>query len=123
MTNPLITELTFPGVIPGNNGPKGLLRMHFQKRKQLKERYIFYVRSLTSNRHTGPIRLELIRYSIRPVMDFDNLVSTGKILIDAIVLAGVLPDDNQSIIPQREYRVEKAATKNDQRTVIRIIDL
>lgn len=119
----MITELIFPGSLPGNNGKGGLLRMHHRQKTRLRNEYFYQVRSLTTNRHTGPVRLELVRHSTGPTMDYDNLVSTAKTVLDAIVLAGVIPNDSPSIIVERNYSQTKAINQKSQMTVIRIIDI
>ena len=111
--------LTFPGRVVGNNGKGGLLRMHWAAKKKLTTRFIWQVLAQAGGRRfTGPVRLELVRYSIGSPMDYDNLVSTGKLLTDAIVRAGVLPDDTPAVIAEREYRQERAAGKDGQKTVV-----
>lgn len=119
----MTTEITFPGFVPGNNGPKGLLRMNWRKRKKLLDTYVWWVRSKTKNRHPGQVKFTLIRHSIGVQMDFDNLVSTGKLTGDSLVLAGVIIDDKPAIIKQREYIQVKVASKNEQKTVILIEDV
>lgn len=121
-THTLKTELTFPGVLPGNNGSKGLLRMHWTARNKLRDQFTWLVRTLTKNRHAGKIKLQLIRYHAGMSMDYDNLVSTGKLPIDSIVLSKVIIDDKESIIAQRDYRQVKVKTKSEQKTVIIIED-
>ena len=67
--------------------------------------------------------MELVRYSMSSILlDFDNLVSTGKYPIDSIVRRKVILDDNPSIIVGRVYRQEKVKSKDEQRTVITIVD-
>ncbi|MDQ6481608.1 hypothetical protein [Dyadobacter sp. LHD-138] len=78
---------------------------------------------MTKNRHPGPVRLELIRYHAGQQLDYDNLVATGKITIDSIVLAGVILDDKPAIIKERDYSQVKVKSKLDQKTVIIIADL
>lgn len=56
-------------------------------------------------------------------MDWDNLVSTGKIPVDSLVIAGVITDDKPIIIQSREYEQVKAASKKEQKTVILIEDV
>lgn len=118
----MTTELTFPGSIAGMNGSKGLIRTHWARKKAMKNYYHYHVKSQTSNAHPGPVKLSLTRYSTGVEMDYDNLVSTGKNLIDSIVSAGVIKDDKKSIIQQREYEQIKCK-KGEQRTVIIITDL
>ncbi len=117
------TEIVFQGRVVGNNGKGGLLRMHWMAKTKLLNQYQWAVSAGAGfKKHRGPVKLELTRHSSGVEMDYDNLVSTGKLLIDAIVKAGVLPDDNQAVIAERSYRQVKAK-KDAQRTVIRITDL
>lgn len=117
-------EITFPGKVPGNNGAGGLLRMHWATKKKLLANYMLAVKGRPGfARYSGPVRIELVRYSIGPEMDYDNLVSTGKLILDAIVRCGILPDDNPTVIAERSYTQERAASKAEQRTVIRLIQL
>jgi hypothetical protein len=116
-------EITFLGKVPGNNGANGLLRMHWRKRLEYQKAYRVQVAAARLCPMAGPVRLELVRYSIGPLMDYDNLVSTGKSTIDALVRCGILPDDNPTIIAERSYTQERAESKEAQRTVIRLIPL
>jgi hypothetical protein len=116
-------EIVFPGKVPGNNGPGGLLRLHWREKLELQNTYSRRVWAARLRRSAGPVRLELVRYSTGRHMDYDNLVSTGKLLIDAIVRCGILPDDNPTIIAERSYTQERAESKEAQRTVIRLIPL
>lgn len=117
----MTTEITFPGRVVGMNAKGGLLRMHWTKKKQLKERFIWQVKQQTQAKHSGKVELKLIRFSAGVAMDYDNLVSTGKILIDSIVAAGVILDDKGAVIAKREYTQEKCKIV-DQKTVIIISD-
>lgn len=118
----MITELVYEGNVPGNNGKNGLIRMKTKAKLELKKRFFWTTREQTRNRHLGAVRLELIRHGLQ-VMDYDNLVSTGKLLIDAIVKTGVLSDDNPDVIKERDYSQTHALNAKSQRTIIRITDL
>jgi hypothetical protein len=116
-------EIAFNCVVPGNNGKGGLLRAHWTERGRLLGQYEWMVTAARLRPMAGPIRLELVRYSIGPQMDFDNLVSTGKLLVDALVRCQILEDDKPAVIAQRDYRQAKAPGKDCQRTIIRLIPL
>lgn len=116
-------EISFDGRVPGNNGPGGLLRLHWRKRQKLADAYLLRVKCAGLRPMAGPVRLELVRYSIGRQSDFDNLVSTGKGTTDALVRCGILPDDNPTVIAERSYTQQRAASKAEQRTVIRLIQL
>ena len=119
----MTTELIFPGVVPGNNGPDGLLRMSVKQKGRLKKSYFYHIRSLTRHRHIGKVKFELVRHSIGPPMDFDNLVSTGKLIADQLKATGVILDDKPAIIVEREYTQTKAMNQQSQFTLIRIVDV
>jgi hypothetical protein len=116
-------EITFDFVVPGNNGAAGLIRMHWTKRQSLGGLFGWKVRAAQLRPMLGPVRLELTRYSIGPQMDYDNLVSTGKLPIDALVRGGILPDDKPAVIAERTYTQLRAESKASQRTVIRLTQL
>jgi len=119
----MITEIEFPGKIGGMNGKFGLLRMHWTKRNKLRDTYAWWIRSKTKNKHPGAVKWTLTRYGLRLMDDYDNLVSTGKIIADAFVIAGVIIDDKSKVIKEREYLQERVSKKEEQRTVIKIEDL
>lgn len=116
-------EITFTGKVPGNNGSGGLLRLHWSRRQKLLYDYEWVVAAHRLAPIAGPVRLELERHSIGTPMDYDNLVSTGKLLVDALVRCKVLPDDTPAVIAERHYSQVRAAGKGNQKTVIRLIPL
>jgi len=61
------------------------------------------------------------RYSTREP-DQDNLVISFKAIIDGLVQCGVLVEDNNSVILQREYKWEKCK-RIDQRVTIVVTEL
>lgn len=122
----MITEIVFHGFVPGLNNSgkrKGLMSMSIREKKVYANRFQYEARAATRNRHTGPVRFELTRHSIGPPMDADNLASTKKLLSDAIVRAGILPDDNPKIIKEYTFDQTKAINRKSQFTVVRIIDI
>ena len=116
------SEMVFFGKLPGANGKDGLLRMHWSKRSQLAWRLQMEVLIARPPKMAGPVKLELIRYSTGRHMDYDGLVSTGKLPIDALVRCGILPDDNPQVITERVY-TQARCRPNEQRTLIRLTQL
>ncbi len=58
-------------------------------------------------------KLTLTRFSsIKP--DFDNRVISFKPIIDGLVLAGVIEDDNEDVIGIPEYPHEKTSPRKGQ---------
>lgn len=118
----MITEIVFEGLLPGLNGKGGLLRMHWVKKGQLAKRLSLLIMSQTRNKHAGQVTFSLVRYSMAPKMDFDNLVATSKIPTDCLVKTRVIADDNPDIIVSRAFTHVRVKTKGEQRTVITITD-
>ncbi|PRY40820.1 hypothetical protein CLV58_1063 [Spirosoma oryzae] len=106
-----------------NNGRDGLLRMHWRKRNKLRDYYQLLFRTQTTNRHTGQVRIELVRHSTGQPADYDGLVSSGKLPFDAMKRAGIIVDDSPDYIGQPSYSQTKAINHKSQMTVIRIIDV
>lgn len=118
------TILTIPGKVPSNNGKNGLLRMHWRKRGKLCDSYQWVFREQTQNRHIGRVKMHVTHYYAgSPIADYDNLVSTIKIPLDAIKKNGVIVDDRQLITGIPTFEQIWVKKKNDVRTVIEIIDL
>lgn len=79
---------------------------------------------MTNNRHVGPVKVEYFRNSAaNREMDFDNLVSSTKLIFDAIVKAGVLVDDSPKIIQELSHKHILLSRKINPFTVIIITDL
>lgn len=65
-------------------------------------------------------KLTITRYSVREP-DFDNLVSSGKFLIDALVKNKVLIDDKVSIIGESKYLWQKVSKLKEQKVKVEVI--
>jgi len=108
--------------IPGLNGNHGLIREHFRGAAKRKERYTLWIMSQPRNIHTGPVKITLIRHTLR-FMDWDNMCASFKHLGDALVSAGVIRDDKPEIIKKFDPRQVKVNKQAAQKTVIEIEDL
>lgn len=120
----MITVLVIPEKVPSNNGKNGLLRMHWTQRKKLCERYQLLFMSQSRNRHLGRVSIHVTHYYIgSPIADYDNVVSTLKIPLDAIKKAGFIVDDHQLITGVPTFEQIRVKKKIDVRTVIIIKDI
>ena len=119
----MTTELIFNRVLPSNNGPGGLLRMHWTKKLKWKEWFYYTIRAQTTNRHPGPVRIEIVRHGIKPLDSIDNLSSSVKLCIDQLKAAAVIVDDDDTILAERDVSQTKAINMKSQFTSVRIIDL
>lgn len=80
---------------PGLNGSRGLMRMHWRRRKKLEEKIQLLIRSAgpPPSLH-GRVRVRYWRsYRAQP-MDDDNLAASFKLVGDALVRLGVLEGDS-----------------------------
>lgn len=64
-------------------------------------------------------RIEIDRYCVQPCKDWDNLSSSTKWLLDAIVRHGILLDDSMEHIGKPEIK-QIRCPRAEQRTVVRI---
>ena len=118
----MTTTLIIPEKVPSNNGKNGLLRTHWAKRRKLVETWAWLFRAQTTNRHAGQVEIQIIHYHIgRAIQDYDNLVSTLKLPLDALVKAGIIADDKMSVIGVPTIEQVRVKDKKEVKTVITII--
>jgi len=84
---------------PGLNGPRGLKRMHWAAYCQVRDRWAHLIReqSPPDISFQGPVIITYTSCSTR-LMDWDNCCASFKVIGDALVSAGIIPDDNPQII-------------------------
>lgn len=100
-------HITIDELAPGLNGSKGLMRMHWNTYRGLRDRWTFLIRNQV-NDYVGrwwedPLfrktsQVYILRHYARQPMDIDNLYSTAKIPLDALCHAGVLADDDPECV-------------------------
>lgn len=93
----MITRLVIDELVPGLNGKDGLIREHWAKRKQRKDRYFIILRSQTTNRHKGCVSFTYIRHTVR-YLDWDNHCASAKLVLDCLKDAKIIIDDKPDII-------------------------
>lgn len=96
----ILTQLT-----PSNNK---LLRMHYRKRKRLKESYMWELLAvMNENNITSDVvagdrrRLTIISYR-KKLLDQDNFIGGLKLLIDSLVDVHLLYDDSLEYLDLQE---------------------
>lgn len=115
--------ITLDFLTPGLNGSDGLIRGHFFAAKKRKDALYVIMRSWRNKGFvfSGKVKIEYIRYSNR-LMDWDNAAASFKHIGDAMVMAGIIKDDNPAVVVEfipRQFKVKKA----EERTEIVITDL
>jgi len=111
-----------PKLPPGLNGSKGLMRMHWAVYTKLKAKWAWLIKAERPKKHTGPVVVTYTRVSTHKT-DLDNVAASFKVVGDALVQAGILPDDSPDVITQLNVSWEKAATKKEQGVRIVIADI
>lgn len=106
-------ELIIPEKVDGLNGSKGLIRGNKFGRKSKKKTYSWLFLAQTPVKFKGKVKVRIIRSYKGTPMDFDNLVSTSKIPLDALVMAGIIEDDSMKIIGQPDYKQCKIGMKEN----------
>lgn len=90
--------IMLPYTMKGMNGSDGLIRMHYTKRKQVKDIVIADISSQVKNiSFAGKVRIIYTRFSSK-YMDWDNFCSSFKQIGDALKDCKIIIDDNPEII-------------------------
>ena len=108
-------KITIEGKVPLLNQ---MLRQHWNKRKELKEKYYYEILSQKPRKFEGKVNIHLTRFSSR-VPDPDGVAGSAKMILDAIVDAGIIEDDNMKIVENFTVNWKKCKRK-DKRTEIEI---
>lgn len=111
------TIIELPYVLPGLNGPEGLIRQHHRAAKRTKTKLWAEICAQTRDRHPGKVTITYTRASVQ-APDWDNLAASFKHIGDALVQAGVIKDDKPRIVT--EFRPRYAKAKNNNSTWTRV---
>lgn len=120
------TKLIITGTLPGLNENIEAERQHRQKAAALKRQQehliILCIKSqLRGKKFTGPVRMRYLWVEKDRRRDKDNISSMGrKIIQDALVKAGVLPNDGWANIDG--FSDEFAVDKNNPRVEVEILE-
>lgn len=110
--------ITIPELVPGLNGPGGLIREHFRTAAKRKDRYCVLF-STCRKKFPGPVDIVYTRYCTH-LMDWDNAAASFKHIGDALVKCGIIKDDKPGIIISFTPRQVKVKTKKEERITILI---
>ena len=122
-TKNMKTEITLPYSTPSLNETKGEHWSTKTARRKRHERHIWAMfPSQYPPRHPAKVRLEVVRVCHR-LYDHDNFVGGAKCLIDALKNRGIIANDSDKFICEREYKQVQIPKASEEYTVIRIIDL
>jgi hypothetical protein len=112
-------KITIDEVAPMLNGSNGLKNMHFRNYMKLRDKWAWLIRSATTAKFKGKVRIEYVRASVSPP-DWDNISASFKPIGDALVSNGVIEDDNPTIVTEFVPKWEKAKNNNSLYTIITI---
>ena len=93
------------------------IRMHWAKKKKMKNDAVVIVKSQTKEKFKGAVSIEYVRHGSR-TLDNDNLQSSVKWIQDALVKSGVIEEDNPNVITSHIVRQEKSTRKDARMEVI-----
>ena len=114
-------KLTIPDIPVGPNGPRGLMRMHWTKRRKYMDKWSWLVRQALGwpgilEPAPDKARVTIVQHRKR-LMDKDNLYASCKPLLDACVDWQLLYDDSPS---HCELEVQQCVTTDGVHTDITI---
>ncbi len=111
--------IEIPRLAPGLNGPKGLMRMHFNDYANEKKSWCWWFKKAALGVVAPvPCIVEFHRYYGKQPMDIDNAYSTCKIPLDAMRSNGILVEDNPNHVVAISLHQIKVATLKEEKTVI-----
>ena len=118
-----ITSFSIPLELPS---PNVYLRWHWAKRARLKKDLAAHMYSVVPHKPYPAVSLNVTRVCTRRITDVDNEAFIVKPLLDAMVSAGIIADDNSDIVKSVEVQQltrsqAKKKTDNDSiRTIVEI---
>lgn len=96
-----VLTIEIPGIVPGLNGDKGLMRSHWSETKKMKKLYSQIIKDQLPCRYRfeGAVSIEYVGYK-SSLMDWDNFAASAKFPLDSLVKCGVIKDDNPKIVKE-----------------------
>lgn len=107
---PYMLELRMPGIPSGPNGGHGHWAAKAKHKKQWRLKTCLKAVPFAPLIPLSKAEIECIRYTSHS-MDYDNLVASFKAIIDGLMDAGIIVDDNQGVLVKRTYTHEKIRNK------------
>lgn len=120
MTNPYRLEFSLLGLPKGPNSSFGIhWAIKARERKKWREQVVIACIGKAPPIPLSKCAIQCTRVS-KKEMDYDNMVASFKPVIDGLVDAKIIKDDDSSVIVQREYKYEKNKTSGIKVVVIEI---
>ena len=115
-------SIFLPEIPPGLNGPKGLIRNNRWALGEVKNRLTLLTLASLPSRDPipGPVQVTCTTFYAKLPRDWENAACAAKYPMDAIVRAGVLEDDNPTVIPCMIHKQTKVRSLKDQGYLIEI---
>ena len=109
-------SFTLPKPTPSNNVLKG---QHYFAYKKLREEFVDMVKEVVPVPEKPITRCEIFitRYGSTP-MDWDNVYGGFKPLLDALIIGGIISDDNPAVVTKLEAAQVKCKRKDAQTRVV-----
>jgi Holliday junction resolvase RusA-like endonuclease len=110
-----VLTIEIPGIVPGLNGDKGLMRSHWSETKKMKKLYCQIIKDQlpAKYRFEGAVSIEYVGYK-SSLMDWDNFCSSAKHILDSLVKCGVIINDNPKIVKEflpKQVKCSRASQK------------
>lgn len=121
----IFCRIEIPGIVPGLNGNKGLIRSHWSNVGRQKKLYCQIIRSQLPSNYSkyrpvflGAVTVEYVLHKTS-LYDWDNAAASFKHIGDSLVKCGIIKDDKPKII--REFTPKQIKCKPKEQKVIIII--
>lgn len=119
--------LKIPELAPSLNGSKGLMRMHYQQYRRVRETWstlaLSALRSHPEWRYlrrpvAARVSVEIERRYASHPLDLDNLYAASKVPLDALRRSGIIRDDDPDTVTALRCTQIKVDRRAQQGTVI-----
>lgn len=123
MTGLEIDIYKLPYVVPGLNGPDGLIREHWSKAERRKKTLYYDLLSQKSPNKLPKTKCFIIFVTYRvTLMDWDNCVASFKHIGDAMKQANIIKDDAPNVVEYMFPVQKKVGSRKEERTEIHVLE-
>jgi hypothetical protein len=116
-------DIVVPRLAPSLNGKGGLIRMHFQEYRRVRDTWKLEIlhSALRPQRPLDRFSCTITRFYCPHPLDLDNLYAAAKIPLDALRHSGLIVEDNTEALISLTCNQERVATKKEVRTEIILV--
>jgi len=98
------------------------LKEHFAVKMKRRETLHWLVKEQKFEKHAGRVKIRYQRYATH-LQDWDNHLSSGKVLFDILTKENIIKDDNPNVVVEMVPEQYKVKTKDEEKIVVIITNI